>query len=154
MDVLKRQGIPSQQEANFGDPEEHFLWALRNLPMIAGSGMLTHPGFLRGWSRHLWECGFAHRDYLEGLADSDGNINVSQLPAQQKKFQLPFRGPHHTYNPAGRWVKPDEPEPAPFRVPNIEQMTTQERYALAYQLKQSGIELPDLPTPPVAQEFN
>ena len=67
------------------NPQEHFLWALRNLPSFAGTGMVTHSGFLRKWSDHLWHCGFAHRDYLAGLADSDGNIHVSQLP---KPFQI------------------------------------------------------------------
>jgi hypothetical protein len=145
--MIPRNVIPTQQEADLNNPEEHFLWALRNLPMVAGSGMMTFSPFLRGWSSHLWECGFAHRDYLERLADEDGNIHVSQLPQQVKKFQPPFRGPHHTYNPAARWVKSDTPEPKPFTVPNIKQMTLQEKYALAYQLKQEGVTIPDAPKP-------
>lgn len=142
--------IPSQQEANFHKPEEHFLWALRNLPTFAGSGMITHSGFLRGWSKHLWECGFAHRDYLETLADSDGNINVSQLPKQQIKFQEAFRGPHHTYNNAARWVREGEPDPQPVRIPDIQKLTTQERHALLYQFKQAGMVPDDSPKPSVA----
>lgn len=149
--MLPQKAIPSQQQADPNNPEEHFLWALRNLPMVAGSGMMTFSPFLRSWSAHLWECGFAHSDYLAKLADEDGNIHVSKLPKQTKKFQPPFRGPHHTYNPAGRWVNPDTPEPKPFVVPNIQEMTTQEAYALAYQLKEKGIDIPDPHKPMTAR---
>lgn len=151
---MQTKPIPSQEECNFGDPEEHFLWALRNLPSFAGSGVITNSGFLRLWSKHLWEAGFAHRDYLESLADEDGNIHVDKLPKQQIKFQEAFRGPHHTYNNAARWVRADEPDPEPFTIPNIRQMTLQERYALAYQLKEDGIVIPDPPKPALAQVYN
>lgn len=151
---MQQKPIPSQGESNLDNPEEHFAWAIRNLPMVAGSGLMMFSGFARKWSKHFWECGFAHRDYLERLADKDGNIHVSKLPKQQIRFQEAFRGPHHSYNPAARWVKPDTPEPKPFVVPNIKEMTTQEKYALAYQLKQEGIEIPDPPKPPTAEVFN
>jgi hypothetical protein len=149
--VIPKKAIPSQQEADLNNPEEHFIWALRSLPMVAGSGMMTFSPFLRGWSAHLWKCGFSHRDYLEGLADADGNIHVSQLPKQVTKFQEAFRGPHHSYNPAARWVEHDTPDPEPFTVPNIKEMTTQEKYALAYQLKHEGIAIPDAPKPMTAR---
>lgn len=71
--------IPTQDEADLNNPEEHFLWALRNMPAFAGAGMVTHPGFLRQWSAHLWNCGFAHRDWLEELADEDGDIHISKI---------------------------------------------------------------------------
>lgn len=99
-----KPGIPSQQEADPHNPEEHVVWALRNMPTFAGIGAVTHPGFLRQWSKHLWECGFRHRDYLEGLADENGNIHVSQLPEQTIELQGAFRGPSHIYNNAARWV--------------------------------------------------
>lgn len=148
-----RKPIPSQAETNFGDPEEHFLWALRSMPSFAGSGVITNSGFLRRWSKHLWEAGFAHRDYLAKIADADGNIHVSKLPKQQIRFQEAFRGPHHTYNNAARWVKADEPDPKPFNIPNIKEMTDQEKYALAYMLKQDGVVLPDPPKPPMASVY-
>lgn len=144
----------TQEECNPGDPEEHFLWALRSMPAFAGSGVVTHVGFLRTWSKHLWECGFAHRDYLSSLADDDGNIHVSKLPAQQKRFQQPFRGPHHSFNNAARWVKADEPEPRPEVIPDLSQMTQQENWALAYQLKQLGYVIQDPPQPPKAKVFD
>lgn len=143
--------IPSQEETDFTDPEFHFLWALRNLPMMAGSGAVTHSGFLRLWSRHLWEVGAVHRDYLVSLADENGNIHVSQLPEQQIRFQEAFRGPHHTYNNAARWVRADEPEPEPVVIPNIQQMTTQEKYVLAFQLKEDGVIIVPPPEAPQAE---
>ncbi|MGZ6053983.1 MAG: phage gene 29 protein family protein, partial [Isosphaeraceae bacterium] len=62
--MIPTKPIPSQQEADMDKPEEHVLWALRNLPSFAGSGVVTHSGFLRGWSKHLWEAGFRHVDWL------------------------------------------------------------------------------------------
>jgi len=148
---MKLKPIPSQEEADLNDPEEHFLWALRNLPMVAGSGLMTFSGYLRGWSKHLWECGFVHRSYLEGKADEDGNIHVSSLPEQRIHFREPFRGPHHTWNPAGRWAKPKDPEPEPARVPNIDEMTIQEQHALLYQFQQKGM-IPKGPAGPAGAE--
>jgi hypothetical protein len=145
------RAIPSQDETDFTDPEQHFMWALRGLPMLAGSGLLTHSSFLRLWSKHLWESGCAHRDYLESLADEEGNIHVSQLPEQKIRFQEAFRGPHHQYNPAARWVRANEPDPEPVEVPNIRDMTIQEQYVMAAQLKAAGVEIPDPPEAPKAE---
>ena len=131
--------IPSQQEADMNNPEEHFLWALRNMPAFAGAGMVTHPGFLRQWSAHLWGCGFAHRDWLERLADEDGNIHVSKLPRQQLKFQPAMRGPRHGYNNAARWVTSDTPDPEPINLPDIRQLTIQENQIMLEQYRQAGM---------------
>ncbi|MCA2331643.1 DUF2744 domain-containing protein [Mycobacterium avium] len=151
---MRTKPIPSQAECDPESPEEHFLWALRNMPSFAGSGVITHSGFLRTWSKHLWECGFAHRDYLEGLADENGNIHVSRLPKQQIKFQEAFRGPQHTFNNAARWVRADSPEPEVMSIPDPAQFTQQEQYALAYRLYQNGIRIPEEAKPTVAEEFN
>ncbi len=131
--------IPSQYEADFNKPDEHFVWALRNLPSFAGTGVVTHSGFLRLWSEHLWKCGFAHRDYLESLADENGMIHVDRLPKQTIKFQEAFRGPHHQYNNAARWVDKDTPDPEPMRLPDVRQLTIQEQHAMAYQLEEAGV---------------
>jgi len=131
--------IPSQEEADLNNPEEHFLWALRNMPAFAGAGMVTHPGFLRQWSDHLWNCGFAHRDYLERLADEDGNIHVSKLPRQSIKFQQAVRGPRHSYNNAARWVRSDTPDPEPINLPDIRQLTIQENQMMLDQYRQAGM---------------
>lgn len=149
-----KKPIPSQEEANHGDPEEHVLWALRSLPAFAGSGVITHSGFLRKWSKHLWEAGFRHVDYLARLADKDGNIHVSKLPKQTIRFQEAFRGPHHTYNNAARWVSEGTPEPRYSVVPNINDLTIQEQHALLYQFQAKGM-IPDAPVgPPLAEALN
>lgn len=138
--------IPTQDQANMDDPEEHVLWALKNLPNVGGVGQVTHPDILRKWSKHLVECGFAHRDWLAGLADEDGNIHVSQLPEQKIKWQVAPRGPRHDYNPASQWVASDEPEPEVMRLPDIRQLTPQENAAMLAQYYAAGM-IPD-PTPP------
>lgn len=134
--------IPSQAEHNPNDPEQHVLWALRNLPTIAGVGAITHPAFLKQWSKHLWQAGFRHMDWIRALADEHGNIHVSKLPEQTIKFQAAFRGPGHHYNNAARWANMDTPDPQPFKIPNVESMTDQEKYALLYQLDQQGVRMP------------
>lgn len=144
--------IPSQQDADLNNPEEHFLWALRNMPVFSGAGMVTHPGFLRQWSEHLWGCGFAHRDYLERLADEDGNIHVSKLPKQRLKFQPAMRGPRHGYNNAARWVSTDTPDPEPLHLPDIRQLTIQENEAMLEQYRSAGMIPAGAPKPSVAEE--
>lgn len=115
------------------------------MPSFAGAGMVTHPGFLRQWSEHLWKCGFAHRDYLAGLADEDGNIHVSKLPPQVLKFQPAIRGPRHGYNNAARWVSIDTPDPEPINLPDIRQLTIQENEIMLEQYRQAGM-IPSYPT--------
>lgn len=143
--------IPTQDTANFKDPEEHFLWALRNMPAFAGSGVVTHPGFLRQWSAHLWACGFAHRDYLESLADEDGNIHVSKLPRQTLKFQPAVRGPRHGFNNAARWVSVNSPDPEPVNLPNIRELTIQENEMMLEQYRSAGMIPPPTPEPSKAE---
>ena len=139
--------IPSQEQADMNKPEEHFLWALRNMPAFAGVGLVTHPGFLRQWSEHLWSCGFAHTSWLARLADEDGNIHVSKLPRQAIKFQPAMRGPHHTYNNAARWVPIDEPAHEPVNLPDIRQLTIQENEIMLDQYRSAGMIPPSLPEP-------
>lgn len=139
--------IPTQEDADFNNPEEHFLWALRNMPAFAGAGMVTHPGFLRQWSSHLSQCGFAHRDWLERLADEDGNIHVSKLPRQTIKFQPAMRGPRHGYNNAARWVHVSEADPEPMHLPDIRQLTIQENQYMLDQYMQAGM-IPAAPPEP------
>ena len=143
--------IPTQDDADMNNPEEHFLWALRNLPSFAGTGMVTHSGFLRKWSAHLWSCGFVHRSHLERLADADGNISVSQLPKQAIKFQPAVRGPRHQYNNAARWVGADTPDPQPINLPDIRQLTIQENEAMLAQYRAAGM-IPDAPPGPSVAE--
>lgn len=145
--------IPTQEEHNPHDPRQHAVWALRNLPLVAGVGAITHPAYLADWSEHLWKCGFSHRDYLEGLADENGNIHVSQLPKQTIRFQQPFRGPRNLYNNAARWAGMDEQDPEPVRIPDIRQLTDQENQAMIQQYKSAGLIPDDSPKPSVAEVF-
>lgn len=143
--------IPSQENHNPRDPRQHAAWALRNLPMVAGVGAITHPGYLADWSEHLWKCGFAHRDYLEELADENGNIHVSRLPKQVIKFQPAFRGQRHDTNNAARWVGIDEPDPEPVVIPNVKQLTDQENRAMILQYRELGMIPDDRPGPAMAE---
>lgn len=131
--------IPPQEDTNWDDPEQHFAWALRNMPTLAGAGMVTHPGFLKLWSKHLWECGFAHRDWLESLADENGMIHMSKLPSQRIKFQKAVRGPRHQYNNAASWVPVGTPEPPKVKLPDIRQLTREENEAMIQQYRDAGL---------------
>lgn len=144
--------FPSQEDHNPSNPEEHFLWALRNLPMFAGVGAITHIGILRKWSEHLVNCGFIHRDSLVELADENGMVHVSQLPRQVLKFQQAFRGPRHGFNNAARWVTADEPDPVPVRIPDIKKLTHQENEAMLQQYRDGGYIPAHRRGPELAQE--
>ena len=141
--------IPTQESHNPKDPRQHFVWALRNLPMVAGVGAITHPGYLAGWSEHLWKCGFAHRDYLEGLADENGMIHVSQLHSQDIKFQPAFRGQRSDYNPAARWAGVNDEPPEVARIPDISTLTQQENEYMLRQYREAGMIKEDRPGPPL-----
>ncbi|QGJ89728.1 hypothetical protein SEA_SUPERCHUNK_28 [Mycobacterium phage Superchunk] len=146
--------IPSQESHDPTDPRQHVAWALRNLPMIAGVGAITHPGYLADWSEHLWKCGFRHVDALRELADEDGNIHVSQLPEQAIKFQPAFRGQRHDMNNAARWVQMDAKDPEPVRIPNIRQLTDQENRAMLSQYERDGWIKDGSHGPAMAEEFS
>ncbi|AEL17862.1 minor tail protein [Mycobacterium phage Trixie] len=145
--------IPSQESHDPNKPREHVAWALRNLPMVAGVGAITHPAYLSDWSEHLWRAGFRHVDWLRGLADENGNIHISRLPTQEIKFQPAFRGQRHDMNNAARWVEKDTPDPEPVRIPNIRQMTQQENEAMLRQYREAGMIPDNSPGPAMAEEF-
>lgn len=143
--------IPSQEEANHNDPEQHLVWALRNMPTIAGSGMITHPGFLRAWSKHLWDAGFRHTDWIAGLADENGNIHVSKLPEQRIQFQKAMRGPRNIFNNAATWVPKGTPAPKLIQLPDIKQLTPEENEAMLRQYREAGMIGDPPPKPDVAE---
>lgn len=123
------------------------------MPTFFGTGAVTHPGILLTWSEHLVQCGFAHRDYLEGLADENGNIHVSQLPRQSIKWQPAFRGPRSAYNNAARWVTADTPPVEPIRIPNIHELTQQENEYMLKQYRDAGMIPENKPGPALAAVF-
>lgn len=145
--------LQMQDQCDPNNPEEHLLWGLQLMPTLAGIGAVTNSGFLRMWSKHLWKCGFRHRDWLEGLADENGNIHVSKLPPQQIKLQKAFRGPRHQYNNAARWVDSNTAEPAPMKIPDVRRFTDQERKAVLDQLIAVGTVESDKPIQHSAHEL-
>lgn len=122
--------------------------------MVAGTGAVTNPAFLKEWSKHLVETGFAHRDFLESLADEDGYIHVSQLPVQSKKFQQAVRGQRHGYNNAARWVSVDTPDPEPMRIQDVRKLTLHEQHAVKEMLIETGVVKEETVQPPMGEEFN
>lgn len=151
---MPNSAVPIQQNVDWSDPEQHVSWALRGLPLIAGTGGLTNPHILLRWSKHLVEAGFAHVDYLRTLADEDGNINVSQLPEQTIKFQQAFRGPRHHYNPAAQWVAMDTPDVETVVIPDPAQFTIQENQAIVARLEEIGAIKTPKPPQHKAQALN
>ena len=143
--------IPSQEEADFGDPAEHLAWAMRSMPILAGIGGVIHPVIIRGWSEHLHAAGFRHVDAIAELADEDGNIHVSKLPKQTIKHQHAVRGPRHPLNNAATWVSMDTPAPPPMNIPDITLLTPHERAALLDQFKAVGDVPTTAVTPPLAE---
>jgi hypothetical protein len=131
--------IRPQEQTNYGNPKEHFVWALRNLPMIAGVGGITHPMFLSQWSEHLFNCGFVHRDYIASLADENGMVHVDQLPRQVVQFEPAIRGPQNAYNNAARWVSEGTPAPEPVRLPDVSELTADEQAAMLQQFVEAGL---------------
>ena len=131
--------IAPQEDVDWGDPKQHFAWALRNMPSYAGYGAVTHPGMLTTWSEHLVKVGAVHVDYLRTLADEDGNIHVSKLPKQQIKWQPPFRGPRSNYNNAARWVSSDTEPIQPMRLPDVRELTQQENEYMIQQYRDAGL---------------
>lgn len=131
--------IRTQEQTNYANPREHFVWALRVLPMISGVGGITHPMFLTQWSEHLFNCGFFHRDYIASLADEDGFIHIDNLPEQIVQFQPAIRGPRNSYNNAARWVDEGSPDPEPIHLPDINDLVANEREAMLRQFVEAGL---------------
>lgn len=124
------------------------------MPTYSGIGMVTNFGFLKAWARHLWRAGVCHRSYLEGLADENGMIHVSQLPKEQIRWQAPFRGDHHQYNNAARWVEVNDKDPEPFVVQDPRELTIQEREAQLHIYEQMGYQKREIRKPTQAQVLN
>ena len=59
--------IPLQNNMDFSDPEQHFLWALVNMDGMNGAPLLLPEPVLRTWSRHLYRCGFRHHTELQEI---------------------------------------------------------------------------------------
>lgn len=112
--------IPSQGETNFDDPSERFLWALRGIE-FNGMPIAFPEKVLRGWSKHLSECGFVHD------------------PEKQKiHYQPPVRGQDHELNTSGKWIPVDQPIHEPL-VPTASLMTAAEKAKMIAEFKEEGL---------------
>lgn len=112
--------IPSQQETNFDDPSERFVWALRGMEFNGMPIAFPEP-VLREWSRHLSACGFVH--------DPD---------RQEIHYQPALRGQPHDLNVSGQWVGVDEPIQEPL-VPESGKLTPAEKARLIEEFREEGI---------------
>lgn len=115
------------------DPEEHFLFALMNIPGMGQSPMVIPLQLAKVISAHLFETGFRH---------------VPEL--QTKKLLRPYRGDQTNLNPAAKWVPMDTEEPDPIVLPDIMTLTVHEREALLAQYRDQGLLPEPEPAPNVA----
>lgn len=125
----------SQDECDPSKPEEHFLWALGQIPMGDKVTQPIQPHLARTISKHLHECGFRHHPKL-----------------QKKKRLKAGRGQDHALNGVARWVDMDtEPSDTDIEPPDVTQLTPQEREALVEELrKYNFIQDPKPDTGPTA----
>ncbi|UBI10057.1 DUF2744 domain-containing protein [Corynebacterium coyleae] len=112
--------IPRQEETNFDDPSERFLWALRGIE-FNGMPVAIPEKVLRGWSRHLSACGFVHDPAL-----------------QEIHYQPPVRGQDHDLNTSGKWIPVDEPIQEPL-VPTASLMTAGEKAKMIEEFREEGL---------------
>lgn len=118
--------IPFQGRADMSSPEEHAAWLFIGLRMASGDTLNFHPEDAAAASRQLWEAGFRHHPEL-----------------QTHRMSVPG-GPDQSFLAAsgGDWV-PVETVESPIEqarreVPDISDLSLEQRTALAEQLKQLG----------------
>lgn len=100
------------------NPEEHFLWALINLPGPDGiAPMLVPPEALRKWSERLYVAGFRHNPDL-----------------QEIRFDPPPGDHNWLMGGAGQWVDVNAPEPEKPAV-DLDSLSQQDKVALYEALK-------------------
>ncbi len=113
--------IPMYEECNQNDPYDAFTWALVGLPGPRNAPLLVHPDVLRQWSKHLWDLGFRH------------------YPDEQtKEFHPPARGVTHWLNGSGRWAPAGSERAPEATVPDMTQLTQDERADIVRQLRETG----------------
>lgn len=122
--------ILTYETADFDDPEQHFAWALINVPGLGPGGVGIPPAWAKVISKHLIEIGFVWGPWLAHKANTDGKIDVADLPKQTKKLINPVRGPITPYNGASQWGPMDAQQPPAVILPDPDQMTVEERAAL------------------------
>ncbi|MFE7797052.1 DUF2744 domain-containing protein [Nocardia sp. NPDC057440] len=116
------QRFPQQKDCDPTDPEQHFLWALTQIPYNHQVTQPVQPRIARVMSKHLYELGFRHHPQL-----------------QSKKLQMPYRGQQHTLNGMSVWVPMDSEAPEPPPQHNVKAMTREEQEVLKKELEDVGL---------------
>lgn len=134
MAIPAKPSNPGQSDCNMADPEEHFLWALAQIP-VGTEMMPIQLNTARNMSKHLHELGFRHHPKL-----------------QTKKKQMPIRGQQTHLNSLARWVPMNAEDLDPLPLPNVGAMTSEEREWVHQELKAVGhIEDPPKDLGPLAK---
>lgn len=113
--------IPYQSQCNMANPEEHFLWALAQIPVGPTNMMSVQLQTVRLMSKHLHELGFRHHPGL-----------------QTKKLQPPIRGQKSSLNCLAQWVPLDTKDPKPLAPIDVRGMTAAEREVVKNELEAVG----------------
>lgn len=118
--------IPFQDRADFDNPEEHAAWLFIGLRMASGDTLNFHPEDAAAASRQLWEAGFRHHPEFQ--------THRMSIPGGAAQSFLAAAG--------GDWVPVDEfigpVEQARAEVPDISDLSLEQRTALAEQLRDLG----------------
>jgi hypothetical protein len=116
------QRFPQQKDCDPADPEQHFLWALTQIPYNHQVTQPIQPRIAKVISKHLHDLGFRHHPKL-----------------QKKKLQMPHRGQQHTLNGMSVWVPMDSEEPDPVTLPDVRSMTRHEQELMKAELENVGL---------------
>lgn len=137
--------IPTQQWCLAQeDPKKRHQWAFVGSMAYGPTARYTpDDDSLEILSERLPQAGYVHVSDLHGLADEDGNIHVSQLPAQEKKLRLPAMGQHHTLNNTSDWVDMDEPDVVAMVAQDMDAFTTEQNANHFNQLLGKGFRPPE-----------
>ncbi|MDK4206996.1 phage gene 29 protein family protein [Corynebacterium pseudodiphtheriticum] len=132
--------LPSQEETDYSDPRQRFVWAFRGIE-YNGMPFGAPEAVFREWSEHLSRCGFLHVDQVLEAARAAGDVGALQEALQDVQrihYQPPVRGQDHPLNLSGKWVPVDEPIVDP-EVPATSKMTPGEKAKLIEELREEGL---------------
>lgn len=132
--------LPSQEETDYSDPRQRFVWAFRGIE-YNGMPFGAPEAVFQEWSEHLSRCGFLHVDQVLEAAREAGDVGALQEALQDVQrihYQPPVRGQDHPLNLSGKWVPVDEPIVEPD-VPEVSKMTPGEKAKLIEELREEGL---------------
>lgn len=132
--------LPSQEETDYSDPRQRFVWAFRGIE-YNGMPFGAPEAVFREWSEHLSRCGFLHVDQVLEAAREAGDVGALQEALQDVQrihYQPPVRGQDHPLNLSGKWVPVSELIVDP-EVPATSKMTPGEKAKLIEELREEGL---------------